>query len=344
MKTTKLLRVGLAGLGRFGSMHANIFHTLPNVELFAIAEPRAEQLAFIGTKYNVKRQYKSAEELINDDEIDAIAIVTPDDQHHRQCLAAIATGKPVFIEKPLAANFAKANELMQAAENSGSILQVGFILRYELNHRLINQQINQKEFGELISIRTKRNLSSSWFAANADRVHTIYESSIHDLDLLLWLTNSKPICVTAHERRLGDHLSPEACIALIKFENNCIGITETSWFVPKGAPTNVSASTWNGCIDSELAIVGSNKSIQLRSLDSALQIWSNEGINSPDGNLWPEIDEKIQGALQEELIDFTNCASAKSKSKIANLNQAINGLQLADAIVESASRGITIRL
>ena len=150
MKTTKLLRVGLAGLGRFGSMHANIFHTLPNVELFAIAEPRADQLAFIGTKYNVKRRYKSAEELINDDEIDAIAIVTPDDQHHRQCLAAVATGKPVFIEKPLAANFVKANELMQAAENSGSILQVGFILRYELNHRLINQQNNQKEFGELI--------------------------------------------------------------------------------------------------------------------------------------------------------------------------------------------------
>lgn len=90
--------------------------------------------------------------------------------------------------------------------------------------------------------------------------------------------------------------------------------------------------------------MGSNKSIQLRSLDSSLQVWSNEGINSPDGNLWPEIDEKIQGALKEELIDFTNCASAKSKSKIANLNQAINGLQLADAIVESASKGITIML
>ncbi len=90
--------------------------------------------------------------------------------------------------------------------------------------------------------------------------------------------------------------------------------------------------------------MGSNKSIQLRSLDSSLQVWSNEGINSPDGNLWPEIDGKIQGALKEELIDFTNCASAKSKSKIANLSQAINGLQLADAIVESASKGTTIML
>lgn len=94
-----------------------------------------------------------------------------------------------------------------------------------------------------------------------------------------------PTNVIARVGRLGDHLSPEACIALIKFENNCIGITETSWFVAKGAPINVSTSTWNGCIDYELAIVASNKGIQLRSLDSELQVWNNDGINSPDGNL-----------------------------------------------------------
>ncbi|NDD21443.1 MAG: gfo/Idh/MocA family oxidoreductase [Synechococcaceae bacterium WBA_3_309] len=342
MKPSNQLKIGLAGLGRFGILHAKVLSSMANVELLAIAETRPEPLKEIGELYGVERRYKEAEELIKDPDLDAIVIVTPNDQHEQHCLQALATGKPVFIEKPLASNYKNAQNLKQAAENSGSILQVGLILRYELNHRIIHQQIHQKSLGELISIRTKRNLSRSWFTATAERVHTVYESSIHDLDLLLWLTGSKPISVFAHERRLGNHLSPEACIALIKFENGCIGITETSWFVPTGAPANVTTNNWKGCIDAELVVVGSNKTVQLRSLDSPLKIWDSSGTISPDSALWPEYNGRIYGALREELDDFVKCASQGVESATANLEDAVNGLHLADAIIESARTGTPI--
>ncbi|NBR44220.1 MAG: gfo/Idh/MocA family oxidoreductase, partial [Synechococcaceae bacterium WB5_2B_268] len=177
MKPSNQLKIGLAGLGRFGILHAKVLSSMANVELLAIAETRPEPLKEIGELYGVERRYKEAEELIKDPDLDAIVIVTPNDQHERHCLQALATGKPVFIEKPLASNYKNAQNLKQAAENSGSILQVGLILRYELNHRIIHQQIHQKSLGELISIRTKRNLSRSWFTATAERVHTVYESS-----------------------------------------------------------------------------------------------------------------------------------------------------------------------
>jgi predicted dehydrogenase len=344
MKSVRALRVGLTGLGRFGSMHANILSSLPDVELYAIAEPREDQLQHIGREHNIKHKYKTTEELINNPELDAIIIVTPDDFHYHHCRFALATGKHIFIEKPLAGNSNQAKELMQIATEKGSILQVGLLLRYETNHRLLHGQINQNKFGDLISIRTKRNLSNTWFAAIADRVHTVYESAIHDIDLLIWLTNSEPICVSAFERRLSNHLSPEACIALIKFKNGCIGILETSWFVPEGAPVNVCSDSWNGCIDSELEIVGTNQVAKLSSLDNPLQIWNSDGINAPESNLWPMQRGRINGALREELTDFTNCARSGKVSQIANLAQAVKGLQLADAIIESALSGNSVNI
>ncbi len=344
MTSRRSLRVGLAGLGRFGSLHAAVLSSLPDVELLAIADPDEQQRHGIGERYGIPRRYGDAAELIADPQLDALVLATPDDQHLQHTLAAVATGKPVFVEKPLAPNWQDAQRLRTAAASQGSWLQVGLILRYDLQHQLLHRQVQEQQFGELVSIRTKRNCSADWFGVIADRVHTVYETMIHDLDLMLWLADS-PVCrVMAMERHLGKHRFPEGIFALLHFANGCVGMAEASWFVPQGAPANVLTSNWQGSIDAELAVVGSRQTAQLRYLDAPLRIWGAAGTTIPDTQLWPELQGCVQGALRDELSDFVQCARSGRPSSVADLNQAVAGLQLAEAIVESAQRGQPIDL
>jgi predicted dehydrogenase len=127
------LRVGLAGAGRFAQLHAAaVFAQLPGVELAAVADICAERCNQVADRHRVPRRYSAAEELFADPDLDAFVIVTPDEQHASQGLQALATGRPVFIEKPLAASWQEAEQLRRAAAASGSLLQSGLILRYEL--------------------------------------------------------------------------------------------------------------------------------------------------------------------------------------------------------------------
>lgn len=338
------LRIGLAGAGRFGQLHAAVLAADPDVTLAAIADPCIERRQQLAKRHGVAKQVDRAEHLFADPELDAFVLVTPDDQHAAQGLAAVATGKPVFIEKPLALSAQQAVALQRAAEASGSVVQCGLILRYELHHALLHQELSAGQFGDLVSIRVMRNLSSAWFDAVAHRAHTVFESLIHDLDLLLWFSGSTPTRVMAMERRVGDHLSPEGCFALIQFANGCVGVAETSWFVPAQAPANVTTDAWDGTIDAEVAVVGTKQSARLRLLDSPLSIWSEQRIRVPDSQLWPSTHGLIGGALQRQLHDFIQAARGGTPAATACLDQAVAGLRLAEAIVEAAQTGQAVEL
>jgi predicted dehydrogenase len=344
MDTSAPLRVGLIGVGRFGQLHAAVLAALPAVQLAAIADASAERRNQVGDRHAVAARYASAEELFADPSLEAFVLVTPDELHASQGLQAVATGRPVFIEKPLAASWQEAAQLRRAAAASGSLLQTGLILRYELQHGLLHEEVAAGNFGELVSMRVKRNCSAAWFEGVADRAHIVFETLIHDIDLLLWFSGSQATRVMAMERRFGSHLSPEGCFALIQFASGCVGIAETSWFVPAQAPANVTTDTWQGTIDAELAVVGTHRTAQLRLLDGPLQIWGEQGQSCPDGLLWPQRQGQVLGALQVELGDFVTAARSGIPSATASLNQAIDGLRIAEAIVESSRSGQTVTL
>jgi 1,5-anhydro-D-fructose reductase (1,5-anhydro-D-mannitol-forming) len=72
----------------------------------------------VGDRHRVPRRYSAAEELFADPDLDAFVIVTPDEQHASQGLQALTTGRPVFIEKPLAASWQEAEHLRRGASGS----------------------------------------------------------------------------------------------------------------------------------------------------------------------------------------------------------------------------------
>jgi len=338
------LRVGLAGVGRFGQLHAAVLSQLPETQLVALADLDPQQLSAVADRHGVSRRYADATALIADDSLDAVVLATPDGQHSAQVRAALARRLPVFVEKPLAGGWQEAAGLQRLADQSGTLLQVGMVLRYELAHRLLQEQVRAGVFGDLVSIRCQRNVSRRSYGAIADQVHTVFRTLIHDIDLLLWLSGSPVQSVTALEVRQGDHLAPLGCFALLRLASGCVAQLESSWTVPDQAPATAITLQRHSTIDAELALVGTAQTARLQGLHGGLQIWSDQGLQCPDLSLWPQLQGEVQGALREQLQDFLASVRLGQPSRIASLADAVEGLRVAEALIESARLGKTVEL
>lgn len=342
------MRIGLVGLGRFGQLHAAVLGNAPGVELAVVCDPNLAAVTQVGDQYGVPAagRFAALDDLLAAVDaglsLDAVFLVSPEPLHAAQARAVLARRLPVFLEKPLALTAAEGEAVAQAALDAGVPLQVGFLLRFEAQHALLKQSVARGDFGDLVSIRVKRNVSRAWFADYGDRAHPVYETLIHDIDLLLWLAASECVSVTAVERNLSGLTYPDACFALARFASGLTAILETSWLVPAGAPANVSTPTWHGTIDAELEVVGTRQSARLRLLDSPMAIWQPERTLVPETGMWPAVGGQVGGALREEDLHFLECVRRGTTSPIASVPEAIAGLRLAAAIAAAGASGQTI--
>lgn len=344
MGASDRLRVGLAGLGRFGKLHASVLGQIPDVELAAVCDPRPEEVAALSALRPTAQGYDDFEAMLAGTQLDALFIVTPEPLHAAQAMSALQRGIPVFVEKPLAVTSEEGHRVAAAARASGVPLQVGFVLRFDTQHIQLKQEIAHRTLGEVVSIRTKRNVSKSWFPDFGDRAHTMYETAIHDVDLLLWYAASPVTRVQAIERNLTGMRYPDGCWALLEFANGTVGMLETSWLVPDGAPANVVTPAWRGTIDAEIEVIGTTGTSRIRLLDGPLSRWTPQFTAVPETGLWPEVSGAIAGALREEDTHFLHRVRTGARESIASVRDAIAGLEVIEAIISSAATGTAVDL
>ena len=344
MRRNEPLRVGLAGLGRFGKLHAAVLRAMPDVVLAAVCDPRADEVSAMLARHPDARGFELLEAMLAEASLDALFVVTPEQLHAEQVLAALRRGIPVFVEKPLALSSDDAKELIATANSANVPLQVGFVLRFDLQHSLLKAALARGDLGDVVSIRAKRNTSRAWFPDYGDRAHTMYETAIHDVDLLLWYAASPVGRVFAVERNLSGMRYPDGCWALLEFASGAVGMIETSWLVPAGAPANVVTPAWRGTIDAEIEVIGSAGTSRIRLLDGPLSLWRDEFTANPETGLWPEIGGSIGGALREEVAHFLQRVRGGGPESVASVADALAGLRVIEAIVASAARGSPVEV
>ncbi|MCA9864048.1 MAG: Gfo/Idh/MocA family oxidoreductase [Thermomicrobiales bacterium] len=343
MGASQQVRVGLAGLGRFGKLHASVLTSMPGVDLVAVCDPAQEEVATLQAQHPQLQGFAEVEELLANAAIDALFIVSPEPLHAQQALAALDRGVAVFVEKPLALTAVEAEAVARKADLVGLPLQVGFVLRFDVQHALLKAEIAGGGLGEIVSIRTKRNCSRAWFPNFGDRAHPVQETSIHDIDLLLWLLESPVRRVQAIERNRAGMTYPDGSWALLEFANGAVGIVESSWFVPDGAPANVVTPTWRGTIDAEIEVIGTRGSSRIRLLDGPLSFWTATYDAVPETGLWPELAGAVVGALRAEDAHYIERVRHKLPESTTSVADAIAGLRIGEAIV-AASSGNAVHL
>ena len=125
-------------------------------------------------------------DVLADPDVEAVVIATPISTHHALAVAALRAGKHVFVEKPIAASVAEAEELVELAEAAGLTLMVGHTFVYSPPVRKVKQIIDSGDLGEIRFVTSQRvNLG-----LHQKDVSVIWDLATHDLSILdYWLGN-----------------------------------------------------------------------------------------------------------------------------------------------------------
>lgn len=186
MNKSMKLKTGLVGAGAFGANHAGKLATLARSDFQGLYDADASRAGEIAAKHGA-RVFASLDELLAN--VDALIIATPAKTHAAIADAAIAAGKHVLVEKPLAATRAEADALVSAARARGVQVQAGHQERYVLEALGL---LSAPERPTLIE-----SVRETDFTGRGMDVSVTLDLMIHDLDLIAMLFGGAPTKVSA---------------------------------------------------------------------------------------------------------------------------------------------------
>ena len=204
------LRVAVVGVGSLGQHHARLFAAMPDVELSAVVDVRADRANDIAARYGT-RAFVNAADIVG--KVDAVSVATPTSTHVDVALPFVENGAAVLVEKPLASSVADADRLIAAADARGIVLAAGHTERFNPAVAAALPMVSRPRFVEIHRLGE--------FPERSLDIDVVFDLMIHDLDLLL-ATVASP--VESVEAVGVNVLTPRVDIAnaRIRFETGCI--------------------------------------------------------------------------------------------------------------------------
>ena len=163
--STAPIRLLVLGTGGMANSHAMNFSTISDVQLVAAVDLDMATVRAFAARHHIPNTFTSLDEAIAWGEFDAVTNVTPDKVHYPTTLKLIAAGKHVMCEKPLAENYAKADEMATAAENSGLVNMVNLTYRNVAQVQKARQMVLAGEIGKVRHIEAS--YLQSWLVSKA---------------------------------------------------------------------------------------------------------------------------------------------------------------------------------
>ena len=329
------IRIGVIGLGRFGEVHCQALATTPGVELFALCTRTESRLKELGERFAVDRLYADYTTLLADPELDAVSVVTMWDQHSAPVIAALAAGKHVFVEKPLASTAEDCDAIVSAAARSSAILMVGHICRFNPRYAAAKREIAAGSIGKIVSLYARRNIPAAVSQTVLSKIGPIEGDGVHDTDLMLWFTGSPIETAYAQTLSVRGLPNPDIGWTTYRFASGAIGVCENVWMLPERTPYR---------IDERMEIIGTKGAISIQETGPNLSVCDSDGWRAPDTTYWPLIGDGRGGALRDEFIYFANCIQEKRKPELITPDEAAAALKACLAAEESAKRNTVVRL
>ena len=194
------VRVGVIGLGYWGPNLVRVLNEAATAEAAWMCDLRPELLEALGRRFPSIRQTQDLDEMLEDDSVDAVAVVTPVSTHHDLAMRALKAGKHVFVEKPLAPSSELAIDLIRAADERGLVLMPGHTFLYSPPVNRIRELIRAGELGEIYFISMSRvNLG-----LHQSDVSVIWDLGPHDFSILLYWLDEQPSQVISTGRACID--------------------------------------------------------------------------------------------------------------------------------------------
>lgn len=231
-----VLGVGVIGCGAVARRgHLPAYSAVSGVRVKAVADLRLSAARSVAGRFNVPGYFGDYRLLLEDPEIDVVSICTPSQTHVEIALAALRSGKHVFLEKPLALSLSEGREVVAEAERRGLKVCMGHIYRYYPVVREMVRVIGDGTLGRLVSVHGS---ALTHFPVGWTRGTWLYhwggaldDFGPHLFDVLLWLNG--PSRVDTVYAVGGDFLGSAGFVnyaeILVSFDSGCVATLDISW-------------------------------------------------------------------------------------------------------------------
>ena len=198
IKGAKDIGIGIIGVGIMGRGHAfYLSDYIKGGKVVAIYDTNlatAQKVAkevFKKTKI-LPKVYKDLSMILDDQQVKAVIIASPDNLHANHLEQAILAGKDVLCEKPLASKEKDARKVAKLVRNSKSIVGIGFMRRFDRPYQDLKKEIESGKYGKVLQIRcTSRNVSSP----TTTTAMLLTNVAVHEIDIIRWLLDEEIVSV-----------------------------------------------------------------------------------------------------------------------------------------------------
>jgi predicted dehydrogenase len=203
----RTLRCAIIGLGNRGRALGRLLAPLDGVEIAALVDPSEDRIAEFRKHVSCPEAMPAAEAatVFGAPQVEAVFVTVPDHLHRAVAEPAFRAGKHVFLEKPIATTMTDARAIVSAWQDSGKVLQLGYVLRGAPFYRAIRNAIRQGRIGPVRLVNLTEHLEvlhgasyrRRWHGQSAHSGGLIVHKSCHDLDLICWLLDTRPAHVSS---------------------------------------------------------------------------------------------------------------------------------------------------
>jgi len=330
----KQLGVGVIGIGLMGKTHAtNLATRIPNAQLVGISDTNLALAQKVGSELGVNNTYSDYRQMLRDDNAEAVVIATPSFTKPELVTVALEMGKNVYCEKPLCVNLDDADKLVQAAEKSGVVFQMGFQRRFDPSLMRARETVSSGKLGRILLITSKTRDPPGSIAAWEDDPKLsggiFNDTCSHDFDILRWISGSEMKTVFAigktsmmpNRARLENY---DTVVVSFTLTNDAIGHVDSCAHTLYGYDTRVEVIGTEADI---LTTIGDKSECHILTRENRTNDYSDSYF------------QRFDQAYRDEVADFVDCVQTGRvpRSNARDGRAAVEiGIAAAKSVRESA--------
>jgi predicted dehydrogenase len=223
-----MINLGIIGYGYWGPNLLRNFAELPGVTVAALSDLRSSQLELVSRRYPSIKTTTHFEDIIADKSIDAVAIATPVASHFELGMAALKSGKHLWLEKPMTETSHQAEMLVEEAEKRSLALFVDHTFIYTGAVRKMGEVVKSGELGKILYYDSTR-VNLGLFQRD---VNVIADLAVHDFSILDYLLGEHPTAVSASGINHFPGTPENLAYITLFYDSGAIAHSNVSWLAP----------------------------------------------------------------------------------------------------------------
>ena len=332
----KVINVGIIGAGRIGKVHANNIAAMQDVKIKYISDPYMnDELTEWAGSLGVPNATKRADAIFDDPEIDAVVICSPTGTHAAYIIKAAGAGKHIFCEKPIDLDVSTTKKALAAVDGAGVKLQVGFVRRFDHNHKKVRDYVAGGQIGKPHIVKiTSRDPEKPPMEYVKTSGGIFTDMMIHDFDMAYYLAGSEVVEVCAAgavliDDRFAEYGDVDTALVTLKFANGALGCIDNSRETLYGYDQRTEVFGSKGC-----AVVSNDT-------PSSCVLTSAEGVRG-DKPLWFFL-ERYNDAFIAEMRAFFD-AVANDAEPVVTGRDGLRSIRIAMAAKLSLKEGRAVKV